>query len=327
MTTRLILFLFIIFGINQIVRAQDPQFSQFYANPLYLNPAFAGSDRCPRASLNYRNQWPALQTAYVTYSASYDQHVDWLEGGVGLNLIQDVQGDGAINTTYLNLMYAYTFQVTKRFHLKGGFQASYIYKNMDFNFTFPDQIHPLYGPIYQTRENPSNTADSKGLFDFSAGVLGYTGNHYFGFAVHHLTQPSESYRENSDAVLPRKFTVHYGTKIPIIMRGFKKGELYISPNFIYQRQQDFEQFNYGLYFNRKSIVGGFWFRQNFQFQYDSFIMMLGFIQEPFRFSYSYDLTVSRLRNATLGSHEISVGYTFPCREKKRTFKAINCPSF
>ena len=30
------------------VMAQDPQFSQFYANPLYLNPAFAGTARCPR---------------------------------------------------------------------------------------------------------------------------------------------------------------------------------------------------------------------------------------------------------------------------------------
>ena len=46
--------------------AQDPQFTQFYANPLYLNPAFAGTVRCPRAVLNYRNQWPALTGTFVT---------------------------------------------------------------------------------------------------------------------------------------------------------------------------------------------------------------------------------------------------------------------
>ena len=56
--------------------AQDPQFTQFYANPLYLNPAFAGSTRCPRVGLNYRNQWPSLNKAYITESASYDQHFD-----------------------------------------------------------------------------------------------------------------------------------------------------------------------------------------------------------------------------------------------------------
>ena len=58
------------------VMAQDPEFTQFYANQLYLNPAFAGSARCPRLCLNYRNQWPALTGTFITYSASYDQQIE-----------------------------------------------------------------------------------------------------------------------------------------------------------------------------------------------------------------------------------------------------------
>ncbi len=46
--------------------AQDPEFTQFYANPLYLNPAFAGTARCPRICLNYRNQWPGITGTFVT---------------------------------------------------------------------------------------------------------------------------------------------------------------------------------------------------------------------------------------------------------------------
>ena len=49
---------FVLTSIFFSTKAQDATFSQFYANPTYLNPALAGSGICPRVSLNYRNQWP-----------------------------------------------------------------------------------------------------------------------------------------------------------------------------------------------------------------------------------------------------------------------------
>ena len=55
------------------VKAQDIEFSQFYANRLYLNPALAGSEFAPVASISYRNQWPQNNKAFVTYTASFDQ--------------------------------------------------------------------------------------------------------------------------------------------------------------------------------------------------------------------------------------------------------------
>ncbi|MEZ7930391.1 MAG: type IX secretion system membrane protein PorP/SprF, partial [Flavobacteriales bacterium] len=71
--------------------AQDPEFSQFYSNPLYLNPAFAGSNNCPRVALNYRNQWPAISGSFVTQSVSYDQRLGYNKGaGIGLLVTNDV---------------------------------------------------------------------------------------------------------------------------------------------------------------------------------------------------------------------------------------------
>ena len=49
------------------VSGQDPEFTQFYANPLYLNPAFAGTARCSRVNLNYRNQWPGIYGTLMQY--------------------------------------------------------------------------------------------------------------------------------------------------------------------------------------------------------------------------------------------------------------------
>ena len=72
--------------------AQDPEFSQFYANPLYLNPALAGVTVCPKVNANYRNQWPAIGKAFITYNASYDQYVSFLHGGLGLVITADRAG-------------------------------------------------------------------------------------------------------------------------------------------------------------------------------------------------------------------------------------------
>ena len=77
-------------------KAQDPAFSQFYANPLYLNPAFSGSapKGAPRGNLNYRDQWPGIGRTYVTTAVSYDQYVDKVGGGLGVKFVNDRSGDG-----------------------------------------------------------------------------------------------------------------------------------------------------------------------------------------------------------------------------------------
>ena len=321
-----ILFSFILFlSLTQVGQAQDPHFSQFYANRLYLNPAFAGADICPKFTSSYRNQWPALGKTFVTYTASVDGYVHALQGGLGLNVMSDRQGDGALSTTAVDGMYAYTVRVTNTFNITGGFQASYVNRKLDWQgLIFPDMINELYGVIYNTAENPPENLTAS-YFDFSAGLLGFGKNYYFGLAVHHLAQPEESYFNSSDAVLPRKYTLHAGAKIPLKHRRYKRGELSISPNLMYQRQQDFEQLNYGLYISRHAVTFGMWMRQNFDFHYDSFILLIGFVQEQLKISYSYDLTISKLAKETLGGHEVSFGYQFPCRTRKIKRNAISCP--
>jgi type IX secretion system PorP/SprF family membrane protein len=328
MIRRILFLLSVVFlGFYSGTQAQDAHFSQFYANPLHLNPAFAGSERCPRVALGYRNQWPALGPTYVTYSASYDQHLNILQGGVGLHVLSDVQGDGTITSNMISGMYSYTLPVARNFAIAGGFQASFLMKSIKWDFIFPDMIHPLYGPIYSTQEDPNLVNDHRNYFDFSVGLIGFSESTFFGVAVHHLTEPSESFLRGSDAVLPRKFTVHFGTDIPINNKNFRRGELSIAPQLLFHQQGQFQQFNWGIYVNRKAIVAGFWLRQNFEFQYDSFIMVVGFKQDNIRFAYSYDMTVSRLRNSTYGAHEVSFAYVFGCHTPKDKLRAISCPSF
>ena len=99
--------LFAAITVSAQVLAQDPEFTQFYSNPLYLNPAFAGTARCPRMVMNYRNQWPSLSGSFVTTSASYDQHVETIQGGLGLIVVNDRAAQSTLNTTTFSGIYSY----------------------------------------------------------------------------------------------------------------------------------------------------------------------------------------------------------------------------
>ena len=75
------------------------------------------------------------------------------------------------------------------------------------------------------------------------------------------------------------------------------------------------------------MVGGLWARNSAK-NFDSFILMFGIIQETFKFGYSYDITVSNLKNSnTLGAHEISFTLFMPCKTKVKSYNTISCPQF
>lgn len=320
-----VLTIVLIFSVKSL-SAQDPAFSQFYSNPLYLNPAFAGAynDGCPTGNLNYRDQWPGIGRTYVTYSFSYDQHVEALGGGLGIMVAQDKSGSGNLNTLHASLLYSYHLEVNRDFNIKAGFEASYRSLNLDWsNLTFGDMIDPTYGFIYQTNEDIVNNPTTRNFPDFSTGLIGYTKDMFFGFAAHHLTQPDQGLISVSH--LPTKYTAHIGGTWPISR--YKNNVTTISPNFLYQKQQDFQQFNYGVYINRGPIVGGLWTRNSVK-NFDSFILMFGLVQEAFKFGYSYDITISNLRNSnTLGAHELSFTFFLPCTSKRKSFNTISCPQF
>lgn len=346
--------IFFLLDLSSVAFAQDPEFTQFYANPLYLNPAFAGSVRCPRFVLNYRNQWPGLpfnkdpnstgdnlpRQPYVYYSASYDQHVNALSGGLGL-LVTNDNSASTLKVTNISGIYSYQLNISRKVSLKIGFQGTYAQKSLDWSkLTFGDMIDPKKGFVWNTGEQQGPSKVS--YFDGSTGILVFSRKFFIGFAAQHLTEPNEGLIGESK--LPRKYTGHMGLIIPTGKRG---NETFISPNILYQQQKDFKQLNLGLYVNRGPIVGGLWARFGGKFggvidasttpptiidnnksifNSDSFIALIGFQQGMYKFGYSYDITISKLKHS-YGSHEISFALQLECKQKSQKFKTISCPSF
>jgi len=302
-------------------QAQDPQFTQFYANPIYLNPAFAGSHGCPRIAMNYRNEWPSLTGNYVTYSASYDQYLKNISGGFAVLATHDQQGQGTIFTSMLGAVYSYHLQVNRKFTMMFGARAAMYNKYLDWSkLTFGDMIDPRRGFIYQTGD--VQRGGNRYFFDASAGMVGYNKHFFFGFAAHHLNRPDESMIVGSSR-LPIRMTGHMGAKIPLGSRSQYKNVTSIMPNVIYQYQNGFQELMFGTYVQYGAFTAGAWFRNR-----DAFILTIGMDTGKFRLGYSYDITVSRLNNGVSGgSHEISLGLLLNCKDKPQTFKTISCPSF
>jgi type IX secretion system PorP/SprF family membrane protein len=302
-------------------KAQDPQFTQFYANPIYLNPAFAGSYGCPRFNANYRNEWPSLSSNYVTYSVSYDQYFKNISGGIGIIAMHDQQGTGTIYTSMLGFIYSYHLKVNRKFSMLFGARAAMFNKYLDWDkLTFGDMIDPRKGFIYETGDVPRG--GSRYFFDASAGFVGYSKNFFFGGAVHHLNMPNESMIVG-ESRLPMRFTGHMGAKIDLGSKSQYTNKTSIMPNIIYQYQNGFQELALGTYIRYTAFTAGVWYRN-----LDAFILSIGVSTDRFKLGYSYDVTVSKLNNGVSGgSHEVSLGIMFNCKDKPVTFRTISCPSF
>jgi type IX secretion system PorP/SprF family membrane protein len=302
--------------------AQDPIFTQFYSNPVYLNPAFAGSNKCPRIVSNFRNQWPGFSGDFITTSLTYDQYVDKIKGGLGVILMSD-QVAKTLKSNEASFVYSYHQHLSRKFTLNFGIQGTYISKSVDrSNLTFGDMIHPRRGFVLSTQD-VINYAPVD-IFDFSAGILGYTDKFYVGFATHHLTEPSFSYiSTNNTSFLNRRYTAHAGTEISLNSKSlFSEEEKSLSPSVLFIKQGDFQQLNFGLYYRKGNYVVGAWYREG-----DSFIVTAGMNTKLLRIGYSYDLTTSQLGVYSGGSHEISIALKLYCAPKKKSLRAMSCPSF
>jgi type IX secretion system PorP/SprF family membrane protein len=313
---------------NSFVKGQDPEFSQFYANPIYLNPAMAGAENYNRAVLNYRDQWPGLDNGFITYNASYDQFIEKMHGGVGVLLNVDNAGDGILTTTQVSLIYAYTIHITQNLFVNMALQGSYYQRSLNWNLLkFGDQIDLLQNLTLPSDEIPPEST-SIIVPDFSTGLIfGYRSLIFGGIAFHHLTEPDLAFYSQYENNLPFKFTGHLGMNIDLAPQSrLFEPKFYISPNLLYQQQGRFHQVNAGIYIVRIPVVVGGWFRHNFE-NADAFIVLVGINYKNLKIGYSYDITVSPIKTNTGGAHEISITWQFNFKERLRRIHPLNAPGF
>lgn len=311
--------------------AQDQQFTQFYAVPCALNPAFAGAGLQTRFATQYRNQWSGIPKAFTSYVATFDTYVNEIKSGFGLVLQRDISGAGSLSRSQVGIQYAYETRIKKDLYFRPALQFTMGSRSVNFNnLTFYDQLIRNNAPI----SLETYPGQSVIYFDAGAGGLLYGPQFWVGFSAMHLNTPDESLYESQVSYLPVRYALHGGKRFRIKGYSLKRLDHHVLVAANYLSQGKFDQLDIGCYYEFKPIVLGLWYRglpvksNGYQVpNRDALAILVGVQTGPFSFGYSYDLTVSQLSVSNSGgSHEITLGYNLAVKIKNKR-KIVPCASF
>jgi type IX secretion system PorP/SprF family membrane protein len=298
---------------------QDFHFSGFMQNIGYVNPAYPAMLSSGEFGLTYRNQWPGIPATFVTYGASLMLPVRPLRGGIGLNLMNDMQGSGVINQSSISLLYGYLIDAGSSWQVAAGISASYVFRKFDagelvFRSDILNDLGYAYSPV--TLESYA-----KNYPDFSVGLMArYNNNLTMGISVAHLTQPNHTFSEVAGSSLPLKYTAFVSGTLPV-----NSNSVTVEPALFYSLQQTNNEIIWGSKFMiRNNIMAGGWIRQNMQFDFEAFIISAGFSWEKYNISYSYDVNLKKINflSTKMAAHEVTFLYRFEYKNEQQAKRGM-----
>jgi type IX secretion system PorP/SprF family membrane protein len=288
--------------------AQDADFTQFYNNPVFTNPAAAGSSAEARISLSYRNQWPSLPGTFITGVLAYDQHIKSLHGGIGIVAMHDRTGSATFRASTISGIYSYQVNLTEKLRLSVGGEATFYRKAIDFEkmpFHEPNE-EPRSGFRFLTHEPlPRRT---RSFANFSSGALLYSNRFYAGFAMHNLTEPNQSWynKKHLALKLPARYTLHAGLTLPLDKKTWAavSERTTLSPNILFMQQNNYRQAALSVNMNIRNITAGLGYRLTDELNFIS--VMAGCRMKKVNIFYSLDYSNSYARPTLIASHELTL---------------------
>lgn len=288
----------------------DPHFSQYYANPLYLNPALTGViDGDYRATVNFKQQWSALNSSFLTGGASFDMapKKNFAFGATILN-----QRAGELDFNYLSALVSGSYRL--RFGMEGlqmvsfGLQAGVINRSFDFSQArFGNQFNPISGYDGGMMSGETLSSQSSLVPDVNAGIMYFDGNPnksvniFLGASAAHLTRPMDRF-SGSNSRIPVRFTAHGGARI-------KASELLdIVPNALFMYQGNTNEVSVGAYAQLNvNPSANILFGGNYRNK-DAAIAFVGLQLKNMVFGLSYDINTSTFNRASnsKGGLELSI---------------------
>lgn len=335
---KLIIFLLVIFFQGRLY-AQDIQYSQFYANPLDLNPAFAGSTDLARLGLNFRNQWPGLNQSLLAYTAYGDFYSQRYSSGIGIIINGVRESSTQTQSNEIGLVYSYRLKLGENRYMQAGAQGSFVSRDAMFDqVILGTQLDIDNGVVIGGAGSAFKGESQQRNADLHAGLLFYDSRFWFGFSAAHLLKPEISYLEAGGNSMSIKYAVQGGVKFelpPGRINDFLNNtnqDRSVSIDFNYKSQGFYTQLDFGAEFYFEPLILGLRYR-GLPTKYDlpnheSLIGIVGFeFESGIDIGYSFDFTISKLGQSNSGgAHELSMRYTFSTRDPRKKYRS-SLPSF
>ncbi len=322
--------------LSLMTNAQDPHFSQFFASPLTLNPAFTGKfSGSWRLAANHRDQWPSIPKAYVTTSASIDFPI--LKSkipendvfGVGISGLTDASANNILKLNYGSVSMSYHKALDENGYstIGAGFQATYSSLSLDISKTTFETMLTQNGFTDESKREVLANGRNQSYFDINAGLL-YSGstngenNFYLGASMYHINRPKVGFIDKN-WYLTGRISIHGGGSFPL------SDLLTVHTSLIHQMQNKASETTVGAALaanlsqdaeKPSAVYLGSWVRFN-----DAIVPYVGLEFGGLRIGVSYDFNISSLKAATAsrGGSEFSVIFI----KRPADYKGIPCPKF
>jgi type IX secretion system PorP/SprF family membrane protein len=298
--------------------------TQFSFNNLLFNPACAGINDHLALTATHRHQWLGIDGAPVGQTISVHSPLSGKRIALGGSLTHDKIGP--TETFELSTDYAYRFPIGDKMQLSAGLQASIANWHGDwFNVFLEDGIDA----VFQHNQ-------SRWLANFGVGLFLYNDRFYAGISSPRLIEHDLRRAASSDYSFYAKTYRHYYTTIGASFPVDDQERIVIKPALLlkstgwfssFRRDETFQNIgspteldlDCSVFFNNTLRVGASW-RTAVEMKRSSAasanLWAMYYLLNGLRFGASYDLTLSKLRQAATNSVEIVVGYEFDIKVKK-----------
>jgi type IX secretion system PorP/SprF family membrane protein len=268
---------------SQVCGQQDPLYSQYFNNPMLINPAFAGTNERLYAGLAYRAQWAGIQGGPMTYNFNSHIAVANNKFGLGMMAVQDQLGD--IKNTTIGTTYAYHIELKKYTTFSFGMQSGFTRFATD-----PSAVNVLNSP------DPAFNQFTTTQFNVGVGALLKSDRFMLSLSVPRLLPGTASqgvstikvYSQNLYAyaaylvVLSQRVTAR-----PSMLLRFTQGSA-LSPDV-----------NFNFIIDQRYTVGAFARSLN---TYGALVQM---VMKNYRFGYTFEVP-GKASALNFNTHEISV---------------------